>query len=215
MQKPVDRDVEGVADGSGDDVGAGRRGNISAHRLAGLAGLLDDGDAGDRIADRAIAGAAAEIALQGDRQVLFLFRRQAARRQDHPGGAEATLEARCVEEGALHRMQVARRGEALDRRDAAALCAERRDEAAVDRGSVEQHGAGAAITGVATLLDPKKSGIAQERAQTLPRARHLRDFPAVDQEGHGAAPVASSRRISSARCIVMCRRQSGRPCGSS
>ena len=64
---------------------------------------------------------------------------------------------------------------ALDGGDVAALGAERRDQAAMHRLAVEQHGAGAAVAGVAAFLDAEMAELAQERAQALPGARRLRE----------------------------------------
>ena len=58
--------------------------------------------------------------------------------------------------------------EPLDRCDAAPLGAERRDQAAMHRLAVEMDRAGAAIAGIATLLDAEPAGLAQIGAQALP-----------------------------------------------
>ena len=51
------------------------------------------------------------------------------------------------------------------------------NQAAVHRLAVDQHGAGAAIAGVAALLDAEMSELAQERAQALPGARGFAKTP--------------------------------------
>ena len=66
-----------------------------------------------RVLDRAIAGAAAEIALQRRAEILPLRLVQARGGQDHAGGAEAALESLRVEKGLLHRMQCRRRAQGL------------------------------------------------------------------------------------------------------
>ena len=66
---------------------------------------------------------------------------------------------------------------ALDGGDLAVLGAEGRDQAAMHRLAVEQHGAGAAIAGVAALLDAEPAELAQEGAQALPGARLSRNTP--------------------------------------
>ena len=67
------------------------------------------------------------------------------------------------------------------------------------RVAVQQHGAGAAIAGIAAFLDPEPAELSQERAKTLawPRHTHLRH--AIDGQGHDD----NSRRISSASRNVM------------
>ena len=63
--------------------------------------------------------------------------------------------------------------EAFDGGDGVALGAEGGDEAAMHRLAVEQHGAGAAVAGVAAFLDAEMSELAQERAQALARRAAL------------------------------------------
>ena len=69
-------------------------------------------NAADRVLDRVIAGAAAEVPLEMERQVLLLLLGEARRRHDHPRGAEAALERLGVEERLLHRMEFAVAGQA-------------------------------------------------------------------------------------------------------
>src|SRR5579872_3440479 len=78
----------------------------AAERFARI-DLLDIGLAVERILDWAIAGAAADIALQRCAEVLALCLVQRRAGQDHAGGAEAALEALRVKERLLHRMQLA------------------------------------------------------------------------------------------------------------
>src|SRR5258705_10116925 len=98
---------------------------------------------------------------------------------------------------------------AFDRGHGMAAGAERRDQAAMHRFAVEQHGAGAAIAGVAALLDAEMAELAQERAQALPGLRGFSERLAVDFDGHGIA--CNSLRISSASRSVMALRHSGLP----
>ena len=109
--------------------------------------------------------------------------------------------------------RTARAGQPLDGGDAAPLRAEGREQAAVDRLAVEMDGAGAAIAGIAALLDAEPAALAQQGAQALagPRVHVLR--MAVDDDPHPAS--LSSARISSASRPVTWRRQSGAPCTSS
>ena len=148
---------------AGDHVGGGRRADAGADGLA-RAGLLDRGDAVDRVLDGAVAGAAAEVSLQRPRQVLLLLVGEGRGGHDHAGGAEAALEAGGVAELPLHRVQVVRRAEALDRGHLAALGAERRRDAAVHRLAVEPHRARPAIACVATLLDAVRARVNARRS---------------------------------------------------
>ena len=126
----------------------------------------------DRIGDRAIAGAAAEIAFERARQIVALRLVERGGGHDHAGGAEAALKALRIEKGLLHRMQAVRRaGEPFDRRDAAPLGAERRHEAAMHGLAVEMDGAGAAIAGIAAFLDAEPAELAQEGSQALAGTR--------------------------------------------
>ena len=88
---------------------------------------------------------------------------------DHAGRAEAALERLGVEEGLLHRVQLAVLREPLDRRDLATRGAEGGHQAAMHGRAVEPDGAGAAIARVAALLDAEPAVLAQEGAQALAR----------------------------------------------
>src|SRR5262249_23854806 len=86
-------------------------------RAASLAGdiVLDGGNAGERVTDRTIAGAAAQVAFEGMWQVRPLLLVEHCRRHDHAGGAIAALERLRIEEGALDRMQRAVSRQSFDR----------------------------------------------------------------------------------------------------
>src|SRR5206468_8985913 len=118
-----------------------------------------------------IAGAAADVALQRSAKIGALRLVERGGGEDHACGTEAALEALCVEEGLLHRMRAAISAKPFDRGDGAAFGAEGWDQAAVHRLAVEQHGAGAAIAGVAAFLHAEMAEFAQERPQALARAR--------------------------------------------
>ena len=77
--------------------------------------------------------------------------------------------------------------------------------------AVDQHGAGAAVAGVAALLDAEMAEFAQERAQALPGLRRLEKLLAVDLERHAYAVPCNSLRISSASRSVICLRHIGVP----
>ena len=213
VQHAVNRHVERVARLPGHHLGTGRRGDVVAAGGARLGAFCFEA-AVERVLDGAIAGAAAQVALERLPEVGALRLVERRRGHDHAGGAEAALEALRVEEGALHGMQFVAAGKALDRRHLAALGAERRDEATVHRLAVERHRAGAAVAGIASLLDAEQPESAQEGAQALAGRRVPGHRLAVDGELHAGSP-ASSRRISCARCSVMCRRQAGLPWTSS
>src|SRR6476619_6699791 len=106
-------------------------------------------------------------------------------------------------------MGAAIRGKAFNRRHGVTVGAERRDQAAMHRLAVEQHRAGAAVAGIAALLDAEMPELAQEGAQALPGLRRLRECLAVDLKAHGCA--CNSARISPASRSVMCFRHIGLP----
>ena len=211
VQQAVDLRVERIARRAANDVGARGCRQAAAERAAGLDARLDIGLAVDRVLDRTIAGAAADVALQRGAEIgpLGLVQRSAG--ENHAGGAEAALESLRVEEGLLHRVRAIFAAETFDRGDGAPLRAKRGDQAAMHGLAVEQHGAGAAIAGVAALLHSELAEFAQERAQALAGAWRLRKIRAIDLEAHDGIAPRSSARISSASRSVMCLRQSGLP----
>ena len=194
VQHARHRDVHRIARPAGQDrVGEGI-GQAGAARLAGRV-RLDVALPVQRVGYRAITGAAAEIALQRMRQVCFLLLAHAGRGHDHAGGAEAALEGLCVVEGLLDGMHPALGCKTLDGGDLAALGTEGRDQAGMERLSVDPDGAGAAIAGIAALLHAEHFEVAQEGAQTLSGAGIDRVESAVD-----FVPAhASSARICSAK----------------
>ncbi len=113
-----------------------------------------------------------------------------------------------MQEGLLHRMELAVARQSFDRGDGAVRGAIGGKQTRVYWIAVDQHGAGAAIAGVAAFLHAETSEIAQKCAQALSGPRFGGVALSVDQKGHGApAPFpASSLRISSANCRVTCRR---------
>ena len=102
MREACDFGVERVARRSLHDERPRRRGQAPAKGFAGL-DLLDIDFAVEGILDGAIAGAAADIALQRGAEVLPLRLVQRRAGQDHAGGAEAALKRLGVEKGLLHR----------------------------------------------------------------------------------------------------------------
>src|SRR5437762_3374467 len=167
------------------------------------------------IFDGAVAGAPTQVALQRPREIVTLRLVQGRCGDDHSGGTEPALKALRIEERLLHRMQRAAAGQSLDGRHIAVLGAIRRNHAGVHRLAVEQHRAGAAIAGIATLFDAMGAELAEEGPQTLsgPWLRRMRT--AIHAITHGAGSPESSSRISSASTRVTRLRHCGAPCTSS
>ena len=84
-----------------------------------------------------------------------------------------------VHEGLLQRVQRLSLRQALDRRDAAALGLQRQHTAALDRIAIHQHGAGAALGGVAAGVG---TGQREWAAQQVYQQGGWRHF-----QGHGTA----------------------------
>src|SRR6266498_3671645 len=137
----------------------------SAHRLR---------RALDRLDDVVIAGAAAQVPLEPEADLLLAGAGaafdQADRRHDHPWGAVAALQRVVLAEGLLHGVQVAVAGQALDRQDLAAVGLDREHRAGLDGLSVHEHRAGAAGRGVATDVGAGQAeGLTQEVHEKLAR----------------------------------------------
>jgi hypothetical protein len=105
------------------------------------------------------------------RQVRALFFAERGSGHDHARGAEAALEGLRIQERLLHRMQRAILRKSFDRGYFAPGGPEGRHQARVNRSAVEPHGAGAAITGVAALLDTEHAAVTQKGAQALSGGR--------------------------------------------
>src|ERR687889_144876 len=207
MQQVVDFGIEGVACLARDDPLA--RGGGQA-RSAGRARsvVLDSFVPVDRILDRTVPGAAAQVALQEPRQILTFLLGEVGRRHDHSGRAETALKALGFEERSLHRVQLSILRQTFDRCDLAAFGAEGRNDTAVDRNPIKPDGARPAIAGIAPLLDAEPAQFAQEGAQALAGRGLVRERLAVDVIAHISPHAAwlpeSSRRISSAKWKVRC-----------
>src|SRR6478735_4810255 len=203
-----------------------------------------------RIADGAVTGTAAKVAFEAPGQVLLLLLVERGRRHHHACGAEAALEALAFHELLLDRVQLplgttSGGCQPLDGSDRVPLGADGGIDAAVDRGPVHVHRAGAAVPAVAALLHAGVALFAQEGTQALPRAGVRAGRCSVNLDGHPQAPFESvvgpvcadparggqkspetgiswapsgadnSARISSASRCVMSRRQAGSPWMSS
>ena len=163
-------------------------------------------DAADRILDGAVAGAAAEVALERAGRSWRCASFSDGRGHDHAGGAEAALEALRVEERLLHRVQLAVAGEALDGGDLAARRRGRPGTGSCAPARRRPDRAGAAVAGVAALLDAEPAQVAQEGAQALAGPRLRRSALAVDLIAHDAEPPrqfagGSPRRSSGVMCL--------------
>src|SRR5262245_3338727 len=79
---------------------------------------------------------------------------QRDRAHDLSRGAVAALERIVGDERGLHRVEFVAPGETLDGRDLGALGGDREGQARVDRATVDQHRAGAALAVIATLPGP-------------------------------------------------------------
>src|SRR5262249_5704429 len=156
-------------------------------------------DATDGILDRVVAGAATEVPLEMERQVLSLLLRKACRGHDHPRSAETALERLGTEKSLLHRMELAVARQSLERGNFAAFGPESGDQATVDRFTVEPDGAGATIAGVTSFLHSKPAQVPQERTQALARKRFGREGSAVDAIIHDGFPDGAPQDLSSER----------------
>ncbi len=214
VQQPFDGNVVGVARRARDDGASARRRQITPAGLAGCR-VLHLGHAADRIRDRAVTSTPAQVALERPGEILPLGLVQRRSGDDHAGSTETALKPLRLQKRILHRMQRTGFGKAFDGCDLARLGAIGWDQARMYCLAVEQHGAGAAVAGVAALLDAVTAELPQECAQALPGPWLHRIGTAVDAIAHDAASPDRSWRISSASTAVTCRRQRGEPCGSS
>ena len=112
----------------------------------------------DRGDDVLVAGAAAEVALDGVADLVIGGIRgppqEVGSGHDHPRGAEPALEAVVLPERGLERMEPIGRGHALDRRDRGAVRLDGEHRAGLDRLAVDGHGARAALRGIAGDVGP-------------------------------------------------------------
>jgi hypothetical protein len=110
----------------------------------------------DALDDVVVAGAAAEVALHADPDLLLGGRRvlgeQVDGLHDHARCAEAALKAVALPERLLHGVEITVGvgvGQALDRRHVAAIGLDRQHVAALHAAAVEVDRAGPAVRGVA------------------------------------------------------------------
>ena len=103
--------------------------------------------------DVVVAGAAAQVALEPDPDLLLggvrVLLEHVDGLHDHARRAVAALQGVVVVEGLLHRVQLAARGDALDRGDLVPVGLHGQHVARLHAPPVEVHGAGAAVARVA------------------------------------------------------------------
>ena len=180
----------------------------TAHRVSGR-GDLRVCYAADRIVDRTVAGAPAQVSLQQAWQVVAICSSESGCCHDHPGRAEAALEAARIDECLLHRVRFLGRSQPRDRCDAHALKPVRRGNTGVDGDAIEEYRAGAAVPGVAPLLHFEVTEVVQHISQYLAGAGLGLNGFTVHREFHRSSRISWANRR-----LIACR-QSGLPCASS
>ena len=140
---------------------AGRRGRRPARR----AGIADRGDdlGHSRCSGRARRRAPPRPRSRDGRGIRGQQRR---RRHQHAGRADAALRRAMAQEGGAAARVSRGVAEALDRGDRAARDLRRRGQAGADRRAVDQHGAGAAIAGIAADLGAGQAGVLAQHLAT-------------------------------------------------
>src|SRR4051812_2615271 len=157
----------------------------------------------DRIDDARVAGAAADVAREPEADLGFARRRvfvqQRLRHHQNPRRAEPALGAAKPDEAVLQRMKRAiGRLQAFDRIDARALGLDAEHEARIHRLAVEDDGAGAAVSDVASLLRSAQARfVAQHVQQAAIGLERELDPLAVQGEGDDTLHAAALRRASS------------------
>src|SRR5262249_47023854 len=113
---------------------------------------------------------------------------------------DAALRGAVAVEGALQRRELAGRRETFDRRDRAPGDLAERHQAGTDRCAIEQHGAGAAITGIAADLGAGEAEIvAQQIGKAPDRLGPDRYRAAVEPKGDAHRTSASRARATRVR----------------
>ena len=176
-----------------------RRAALGQGRCGGIGGVADGGQ------DLAIAGATAEDAADGGFG-LCLGRGGIAGEEfggghQHPGRADAALRRAMAQEGGAEAGEFG--GVGLDRLDLAPLGPGGGGEAGAGGAAVDQHGAGAAIPGIAADLG---AGQAEVFAQNLGQAAGgggvaVAGGAVQDEARHGAQSRTARRRSSAAESI--------------
>ncbi len=108
---------------------------------------------------------------------------------DLSGGTDAALVGIVLDEGGLHRVEIARLSQPFNGRNLIALVHGRKGEAGVDAAPVDVHGAGSALTVVAALFRAGQVEVfAQAVKQRDARLKLQGARRAVDLECDGAGP---------------------------
>ena len=179
-----------------------RRPAAGPRRRVGGAGVADGGD------DLAVAGAAAEDAAERVRDLGLARARRCGRggrvRPSACRACRCRTARRRGEEGAPAAGASARRRQPLDggRPRRPATCADRR-QAGADRLAVEQHGAGAAVAGVAADLgageaEPPRAARPRAAGSARPRRRPARPLRVKPSAGGASASRVRRRRAPAA-----------------
>src|ERR1700728_4864922 len=162
------RNVAGVTRVPHNDAFGKRIRHAGADGNSGLVGR-DVFDAGKRVANRPVARTATEISLERSWKILLLLVAKRCGRHDHSGGTVAALEALRVEEGLLHRVQLAVAGQPLDRRDLFAFGSKCRIETAMHGLFVDPYRARTAIATVTAFFDAVPAEVAKKNPEALAR----------------------------------------------
>ena len=204
MQHAGQPDVVGVLGATGRLVaGLQARGARADRLIARRSGKLLR-----RLDDLHVAGAAAEVARQGDADGLAsgmrLARKQRGERDDESGCAEAALDGARLDEGALHVGEVVVAGDPFDGRHRPLADVGGERQAGAGELAVQQHRAGAADAMIAAALG---AGQAELGAQHLEQRRRRgastsRGSPftvnhAMQFAGHGSVAARTARLMSS------------------
>lgn len=169
MQEAIHRRyVARVTRVSGNDALGKRIGHANAAGVSGSIGR-DVFNSGKRVANRPVARTATEISLERSRKLLFLLVAERCGRHNHSGCTVTALEALRVEEGLLHRVQLAVLGQPLDRRDLFPFGSKCRIETAVYGLFVDPYRARAAIAAVAAFFDAIPAEVPKKNPEALAR----------------------------------------------
>src|SRR2546427_1153061 len=155
----------------------------------------------DRVDDVLIASASAEVPR--DRAPDPVFRRRVFHLQElqscehDPGSAEPALEAVVGFERLLNRMEPTLLGEALDRRDLAAVRLDRKHRARLDGVAVQEDGAGAAMARITPNMGScEPEFVSDEVYEQHARLDHPRVLPTIDGDRNGVAAVVAPNALS-------------------
>src|SRR5271157_5781381 len=143
----------------------------------------------DGLDDLVVARATAEVVGQAEANIVLRRIRvvveQCLGGDQETGRADPALQRGAFQEALLDGMQMAVIGEPLDRLDGRSLRLDGQHEATVDRHTVEDHRAGAAVAVVAALFGPRQpQGVAENFQQALPRLTQELDGFVIHARGN-------------------------------